>query len=516
MTPVTAARPISRIVILGGGTAGWLSATMLNKILEQRIEIVLIESDEIGTVGVGEATIPPLLKMFTFLGLDENDLMRHVQGTFKLGIEFIDWTEKDHAYTHTFGGPGNPLGILPFYQYWLKQVQHSPQSAQRTGSLWDYSLNDLAAKANRFARMKRIPDTQMDGLNYALHFDAGLLAKYLRGHCERNGIIRREGKVSGVNLRSHDGFIESLTLTDGAVVPGDFFIDCSGFQGLLIEGALKAGYDDWSHWLPCDRAIAVPCASAGELKPYTQARAHTAGWQWRIPLQHRTGNGHVFCSSFMDADDATRILMDTLDGKALAEPRLLKFTTGRRRRSWVRNCVAIGLAAGFMEPLESTSIHLVQSALQRLAFAFPDTGFNPAEIAEYNRATQHEYELIRDFLVLHYKATRRDDSDFWNHCRTMEVPDRLARKIDHFSQRGRVIIEEDDLFKEMSWIQVMLGQGVMPAGCSPLTDNIDEASLTEYFASVKDILDHTVASLPTHAQYIAHHCKAPTVGVETP
>jgi tryptophan halogenase len=503
------ARPIENILILGGGTAGWLSATMLSKVLDGQAKITLVESDDIGTVGVGEATIPPILNLFLFLGLNEDELMRHVQGTFKLGIEFIDWRAKGHAYTHTFGGPGNPLGILPFYQYWLKQVQRGPEWAAKTGSLWDYSFNDLAAKANKFARLKKIPDTQMDGLNYALHFDAGLLARYLRGHCEQNGVVRREGKVKGVNLRSADGFIESLTLESGETIAADFFIDCSGFQGLLIEGALKAGYEDWSHWLPCDRAIAVPCASAGPLKPYTQARAHPAGWQWRIPLQHRTGNGHVFSSRFMEPDEAQRILMANLDGAPLAEPRLLKFTTGRRKQAWVKNCLALGLAAGFMEPLESTSIHLVQSGLQRLMLCFPDKDFPQAEIDEFNRATRHEYELIRDFLVLHYKATERNDSPFWDYCRTMAVPESLSRKMDYFASRGRVLIEEEDLFKEMSWIQVLLGQGVMPKGCSPLADNVPAEHLHEYFQGIKQILDHTVQSLPSHADYVTRHCRAP-------
>ncbi len=500
------ARAIERIVILGGGTAGWLAASILSKVLERRVHITVVESEDIGTVGVGEATIPPILNLFLFLGLNEDELIKNVQGTFKLGIEFIDWYSKGSTYTHNFGGAGNPLGMLPFYQYWLKQKERG-----LAGSLSDYSLNDLAAHANRFGRLKRIPDTQMDGLTYALHFDAGLLARYLRGHCEVSGVIRKEGRVSGVNQRSDDGFIESLILQSGETVAADFFIDCSGFDGVLIEGALKSGYEDWSRYLPCDRAIAVPCASAGELKPYTQSRAHSAGWQWRIPLQHRTGNGHVFSSAFMEPEVAKDILLEHLDGAPLAEPRLLKFTTGRRKSSWVKNCLSLGLAGGFMEPLESTSIHLVQSALQRLLKMFPDTGFSPVEIAEYNRQTQHEYELIRDFLVLHYKATTRDDSPFWNYCRTMEVPDSLAHKMEYFKQRGRVIIEEDDLFKDMSWVQVLLGQGVMPEAASPLTETVDEKTLTEYFANLRQIFAHTVEALPKHADYIKRYCQASQV-----
>ncbi len=499
------AAPIRKIVILGGGTAGWLSAAMMSRVLGKTVDITLIESDEIGIVGVGEATIPPLVNLLVFLGLNEDDLLKHVQGTFKLGIEFRDWYEKGHSYGHMFGAPGNPLGVLPFHQYWLRH-----HHAGKAGRLWDYSLNALAAEQNRFGRLRTIPDTpNMEGMNYALHFDAGLLAKYLRGHYEKQGVIRREGKVSGVNLRSADGFIESLTLQSGEVIDGDFFFDCSGFQGLLIEGALKAGYEEWTQYLPCDRAWAVPCASAGLLRPITQTRAHSAGWQWRIPLQHRTGNGHVFSSAFMELEAARDILMANLDGEALAEPRLLKFVTGRRKSSWVKNCVSLGLASGFMEPLESTSIHLVQSALQRLAQMFPDTGFNQPEIDEYNRRTRREYDLIRDFLVLHYKATKRDDSPFWNHCRTMAVPDSLTAKVAYFRQHGRVIIEEDDLFKEASWVQVLIGQGIMPESFSPLTLTVHEDGLEDYMKNIRHIYDVLLPKIPPHADYIARYCKAP-------
>lgn len=499
------ANPIEKIVILGGGTAGWLSASMLAKVLGRSVSLTVVESDEIGTVGVGEATIPPLVNLFKFLGLDEFEVMKHVQGSYKLGIEFIDWHEKGHAYSHAFGMPGNPLGVLPFYQYWLRR-----KLAGKTDSLWDYSLNHLAAKADRFAHLKVIPNTpNMDGLNYALHFDAGLLARFLRGICERSGVVRKEGKVSSVHQNSESGFIESLTLASGEVVEGDFFLDCSGFQGLLIEGAMKAGYEEWTQFLPCDRAWAVPCASTpAGLTPYTKARAHTAGWQWCIPLQHRTGNGHVFSSAFMEPETARDILMVNLDGEALAEPRLLRFVTGRRKSSWVGNCVSLGLASGFMEPLESTSIHLVQTGLQRLLSMFPDKDFNQTEIDEYNRKSKLEYELIRDFLVLHYKATQRDDSPFWNHCRTMAIPDSLAGKIDYFRQHGRVIVQEDDLFKESNWIQVLIGQGILPENCSPLARIVPEDKLEAYFGDIRQIYDRTLASLPSHADYLAKHCQA--------
>ena len=500
-----AAQPIERVVIVGGGTAGWLSATLLSKLLGGSVEIALVESEEIGIVGVGEATIPPLINMLRWLGIDENDLIRHTQATFKLGIEFTDWSRMGAAYSHAFGTPGPSLAGLPFYQYWLKQHLAGGQA----GSLWDYSFNDLAARHNRFARLPQIPDTSMEGLTYALHFDAGLMAKYLRRCCEGTGVVRHEGKVCDVNLRPTDGFIDSLSLESGERITGDFFIDCSGFQGLLIERALNAGYEDWTPWLPCDRALAVPSRSTIPLRPYTQSKAHTAGWQWRIPLQHRIGNGHVFSSAFMEPDEAGRLLLDHLESEALAEPRLLKFTAGRRKLPWVKNCLAVGLASGFMEPLESTSIHLAQSAIQRLLRLFPDKGFNQVEIDEYNRQTRHEYERIRDFIILHYKATERDDSPFWRHIRAAPMPDSLAQKIDFFRQHGRVLVEEDDLFKEGSWVQVLIGQGIMPDSCSPLTRAVSDVAIADYMANVRIVYAHALQAIPGHTDFIERNCKAP-------
>jgi len=513
--------PLKRIVILGGGTAGWLSAAMLTRVVRRSIEIILVESDEIGIVGVGEATIPPLVSLFTFLGIPEHEMLSKVQGTYKLGIEFVNWGQVGERYLHAFGNPGRDLGIVPFYQYWLKA--HSQKCATvlgagcapeekakaegRGGDLWDYSLNAQAAFAHRYAPLKQI-DGGIEGLTHAWHFDAGLLARYLRTGCETQGVIRKEGKVTGVNLRPEDGFIASLQLQSGETVEGDLFIDCSGFRGVLIEEALKAGYDDWTHWLPNDRAIAVPCENSGPLLPYTRATAHSAGWQWRIPLQHRTGNGHVFSSAFMDADEATRILMQNLDGAPLADPRTISFTTGRRRQSWVKNCLALGLASGFLEPLESTSIHLVQSGMTRFLKLFPDMGFNPLSIAEYNRRTAHEYELVRDFIVLHYHATRRDDSAYWTHCRTLPAPDSLLHKIAFFREHGRLLIEEDDLFRESNWAQVLIGQGIIPTAPSPLTHAVGDDDFAGYMANIRHLIARAASGLPDHAAYIGRTCPA--------
>jgi tryptophan halogenase len=494
---------IKRVVIVGGGTAGWLSATMMSGVLGKSTQITLVESEEIGIVGVGEATIPPLVTLFSELGLNEPHLMAAVQGTYKLGIEFVDWSAKGATYSHAFGKLGHDIGLAPFYQAWL-----SENLGGDTGPLWDFSLNHLASKGARFAHLDRIKDTPLAGLTYALHFDAGLLAGYLRERCEARGVTRREGRVVDVSLRSEDGFIESVTLADGETIAGDLFIDCSGFRGLLIEGALQSGYDDWSSFLPCDQAIAVPCASSGPLLPYTRATARDAGWQWRIPLQHRIGNGHVFCSAFLGEDEATQTLMANLDGAPLADPRPLRFTTGRRRSSWVKNCLALGLAAGFMEPLESTSIHLVQSGMTRFLKVFPDKRFNPVTTARYNRATEHEYELIRDFLVLHYKATQRDDTPFWRHCREMAIPDSLAGKIEYFREYGHLLIEPDDLFKEENWVQVLMGQGILPRAASPLSRTIDRRSLAAYMADLRDTYARTAAALPAHDAYLARMMQA--------
>lgn len=494
---------IKKIVIVGGGTAGWMAAATFARVYQNKIEIELIESDDIGTVGVGEATIPQIKLFNSLLGLDENDFLRNTQGTFKLGIQFNHWGAIGDSYLHAFGGIGIDLGMVDFYHYWLKHRVHDSNS-----SLWDYSLNASAAQNNLFAKMERVGDTPLPGINYAYHFDASLFAQYLRSYCEKLNVVRTEGRIITVNLRSDDGFIESVTLENGTVISGNLFIDCSGFRGLLIEGALKTGYEDWSHWLPCDSAIAAPCSATEPPLPYTKATAHSAGWQWRIPLQHRIGNGHVFSSKFMNADEATHILLKNLDGELLAEPRQLHFTTGRRRKFWNKNCVALGLAAGFMEPLESTSIHLVQSALGKLIDLFPRNNFVQADTDEFNRQLSIEYEQIRDFIILHYHATARTDSDFWNYCRTMEVPDNLTRKLNLFKNNGRLFRDNNELFTETGWLQVLIGQGVTPNAYHPMADALPVNHLSDYLANIKTIVTKAAKLLPTHQSYIAKHCAA--------
>ncbi|MFV3074371.1 tryptophan halogenase family protein [Niveispirillum fermenti] len=490
-------KPIRTIVIVGGGTAGWMSAAALARVAGKTHRLHLVESEEIGTVGVGEATIPPLVTFNRVLGINEDDFLRETQGTIKLGIEFKDWWRRGHRYMHAFGAIGRPLGLTPFHQFWLRA-----RALGLDGDWEQYVPNTVAARALRYGRQQR-PRTPLEPLTHAFHFDAGLYAALLRRHATAQGVKRTEGRIRRTVLNAFDGHVEAVEMEDGSRVAGDLFIDCSGFRGLLIEQALGTGFEDWSHWLPCDRAWAVPCANGGDFTPYTRSTAQGAGWQWRIPLQHRTGNGHVYASRYMGDDEAASILMGNLDGEGLAEPRLLRFTAGRRRQMWNRNVVAIGLAGGFLEPLESTSIHLVQSAISRLLTMLPNEGIDAEEVADFNEKSRLEYERIRDFIILHYKATERDDTPFWRDCRHMAVPDELARRMRHFQAHGRVSRLYDELFLEVSWVQVFLGQGVLPRGYNPLADQLTEKELVAFLAEVRAMIGHELSALPTHADFIA-------------
>ncbi|NNU15965.1 tryptophan 7-halogenase [Parvularcula sp. ZS-1/3] len=498
-----ARQPIERVLIVGGGTAGWITAAAMSKLLPKSIKIELIESDAIRTVGVGEATIPQIRRLNMMLGLDEMEFVRETKGTFKLGIEFNNWGGKGESYIHTFGDVGMPLASLPFQHYWLRAKE-----AGQADDLWQYSLHRRACDAGRFAPLERVGRTPMGGLSYAFHFDAGLYARYLRKFAEAHGVTRTEGLIEDVALDSETGFIRSVSLKSGEVREADLFIDCSGFRGLLIGGALGVDYVDWSKWLPCNRAVAVPCERTDPLLPYTKATAHDAGWQWRIPLQHRTGNGHVFCDGFTTEEAATETLLAHLDAPTTADPRPLRFTTGRRKDFWHKNCVSVGLSSGFLEPLESTSIHLIQSNVSRLLELFPDKSFNPATIREYNRVVGKEYELIRDFLVLHYHQTEREDTEFWRYCKNMDVPDSLREKMALFEESGTIYREADDLFRDSSWIQVMVGQGVAPTAYHPMADRLSDDQLKDFLGNVDRIIDQAVAKLPTHAEFIDQTCAA--------
>ena len=485
-----------------------MAAAAFARFLGPSYDIRLIESDAIGTVGVGEATIPAIRLFNDSLGIDENEFIRATQGSFKLGIEFADWLEPGHRYIHAFGGVGRGLGLLPFHHYWLRHISEGGNS-----DLWDYAPTAIAAAQNRFGKVADKPGAPPSGVNHAYHFDAGLYAQFLRKYAEGRGVSRTEGQVVDVSLDSESGFVSSVKLASGEEISGELFIDCSGFRGLLIEQALESGYDDWSSHLPCDRALAVPCASVDPLTPFTRSTARDAGWQWRIPLQHRTGNGYVYCSSFISDAEATETLTTNLDGEALAEPRQLRFLTGKRKQVWKKNCVALGLASGFLEPLESTSIHLIQSCIARLLTFFPTTGFDAADIDEFNRQTDFDYTSIRDFIILHYKAQNREGA-FWMQCRDTVVPDSLAAKIALFKANGRISRYNDELFTELGWLQVMWGQGLRPAGYHPLADQLSTAQLGEFMELAHKHAAHVAGQMPLHKDYIAAKCAAPPLDMQ--
>ncbi|HEV8444938.1 MAG TPA: tryptophan halogenase family protein [Steroidobacteraceae bacterium] len=497
---------LKSIVIVGGGTAGWMAAAALARTLDSAVGIRLIESEDIGTVGVGEATVPHLRAFNDTLRIDEVDFVRAVRGTFKLGIQFVDWGSLGSRYIHGFGTIGHEYRGLPFHQYWLKL--HSQGKAQELG---EYSLNTAAAPRGRFMTgASDVPPTSpLSRIAYAYHFDAGLYAQYLRRYAEARRVARIEGEIVDVKLRGTDGFIESVTLKSGQAIAGDLFIDCSGFRGLLIEQALRSGYDDWTRWLPCDRAVAVPSEKTAVATPYTRSTARAAGWQWRIPLQHRTGNGHVYSSAHLADDQAAATLLGHLDGRPLAEPRVLRFSTGRRRQVWSRNCVALGLASGFLEPLESTSIYLIQSGIARLIQMLPDRHMSPVLQARYNAEAQFEMERIRDFLILHYHVTQRRDSEFWKYCAHMPVPEPLADTIRLFQDSGRFFRNADEMFALTSWVQVMIGQHLLPAAWHPLVDAVPDNELAQLGESVRSVVSSCVAAMPEHEQFLSRCCQAP-------
>jgi tryptophan halogenase len=495
LMPPPTRRPVRRVVIAGGGTAGWMVAACLSKTMGKCLDIKLVESDEIGTVGVGEATIPTLLTYQELVGIPEQEFMAETQATFKLGIKFEGWRNVGEDYIHSFGLTGTDHWTAGFQHFWLNGRER--KLAREYGA---YCMELRAAEENRFAHLPRA------GLNYAFHLDASLYAKYLRKISTQCGVQRVEGKIAEV-MQHPDGDIAALKLGNGALLEGDLFIDCTGMRSLLLGETLGVKYQDWSHWLPCNRAVAVQTESVGPAVPYTRSIAHPFGWQWRIPLQHRVGNGMVYSNRHVSDDEALATLMKNVQGELLTQPRVIPFLAGQRETVWEKNCVAIGLSSGFLEPLESTSIHLIQRGIIRLMQSFPNDGVRQVDINEYNTKAAAEMEHIRDFIILHYKVTNRTDSDFWNLCRTMDVPASLKHRIDLFTETGRVFRAGNELFAENSWVQVMLGQGITPQQHHHIADLMDDRELNSFLEEIRTRVERTVAQLPPHGEYVTRYCQ---------
>ena len=489
--------PVKNVVIAGGGTAGWIAAAALSQQFGDLLNITLVESEDIGTVGVGEASIPPMKSFHNFLQINEQEFMRATEATFKLGIGFENWGQVGDNYIHSFGKTGQSTWLCEFHHFWMRGLEIGA-----TAELGAYCPELQAAKANKFAVSSQA------NLNYAYHLDASLYAKFLRKFSETRGAKRVEGKIKSVSQHPESGFIESITLESGVVIAGELFIDCTGFRGLLIEQTLKTGYEDWSHWLPCNSAVAVQTESVEPAIPYTRSIAGEAGWRWRIPLQHRVGNGLVYCDKYLSDDSATQTLLSAVDGRTINQPRIIKFTTGRRRLMWNKNCVALGLASGFVEPLESTSIHLIMMGVTRLMQLFPFAGVSPTFVEQYNSLAVDELEKIRDFIVLHYSATEREDTPFWQYCKRMQVPDSLSHRMQMFKETGHAFQSESELFRVDSWIQVMFGQRLMPKNYHHFAQAMKDADLTQFLAGLRKSINQTVAALPSHQEFINYYCKS--------
>ena len=496
-------KPIKHVVIAGGGTAGWITAALLNKVLGKVIKITLIESSAIGTIGVGEATIPPIIQLNNALGINEQEFINATNASIKLGIEFENWKTTSHSYMHAFGSFGKDFPFCDFYNFWVKGKITGSED-----SLWDFSLNYQAAKQHKFAPLNIIPNTQLPGVSYAYHFDATLYAEFLKKLATSRGVEHIDAKIEQVEQCPLSGNIKSLTLDNTQQINGDLFIDATGQRALLIEQTINTGFVDWSHYLPCDSAVAVQSQGTSELKPYTRSIAHSAGWQWQIPLQSRIGNGLVYCSRYLSDDAATQLLLKNLPAEPITAPRVIKFKTGRRLKQWHKNVVSVGLASGFLEPLESTSIHLIQSAVTRLIKLFPHNGISEALVTEFNKQSVIEIEHIRDFIILHYKLTEREDSVFWRQCKQMDIPHSLAHKLKLFKQTGKVVRENDELFAEVAWQQVFIGQGLNPDDYNSIVDSLSSEQLNDLFSTLKTLITSTVEQLPTHKDFLAKIKKA--------
>lgn len=495
---------VKSIVIVGGGSAGWMTAAALSSLLNPAaIQITLIESEQIGTVGVGEATIPDIINFNALLGIDEADFLKATNGTFKLGIEFNDWGNVGDSYFHPFGPHGVDMNGIDFHQYWMRYKETNPNSV-----IEEFSLSAIASRSAKFAMPANDPRSVLSQLRYAYHFDATAYAKYLRHYAELRGVKRIEGKIVNVSQSDESGFITDVELENGERVEGELFFDCSGFRALLLDGALGVGFEDWAHWLPCDTAQAVACERTGDLLPYTKSTAKTAGWQWRIPTQHRTGNGHIYSSSEMNDEAAIESLLADLDGPVIGSPRKIRFRTGCRQKFWEKNCIAIGLSGGFLEPLESTSLFLIQEGISKFISLFPSRDMPETVRDEYNRQLTKKFEQVRDFIILHYKATERDDSDFWNYCRTMSIPDSLTQKMELFREAGRVFRYEDELFSKPSWVAVLLGQNIRPRSIDPIVTSVEFSDILRSLESMKTAMNGATSQMQSHEAFLKNYAWA--------
>lgn len=514
---VPADERLRRILIVGGGSSGWMAATLLSTLLSRETEVHLVESEAIGIVGVGEATIPPMQQFNRMARVDERAFMAATQGTFKLGIEFHNWGQVGDRYLHQFGRPARELdAIVQMHHWWLLGRLAAARDGQPYPEFDDMFMARAAARENRFALAGARKDLPANRYTHAYHFDAHLYAAHLRALAESRGAVRTEGRVVEVERDAETGFVAAVVLEGGRRLEADLFIDCSGFASLLLGKALQEPFDDWSRYIPSDRALAVPSARpAGGIRPYTQGIAHKVGWQWRIPLQHRTGNGHVFASAFCSESEAEQRLMANLEGEALAEPRLIKFTTGRRRRTWVGNVVGLGLATGFLEPLESTSIHFVQSSLERLIEFFPTRAMDPALRNAFNRRTAQEWTDVRDFIIAHYHLSQREDSEFWRYTRNMDIPDSLAHTLEVWRARGVLDVSGGHLFQLGSWSSVLIGQRFLPGGVHTLADRADPDYAAEQMRKIAAECRAAAQALPDHADFLAGYCPA-RIAVTTP
>ena len=498
---------LESVIILGGGTAGWMTAAALGRNLAGGTKVTLVESPDIGTIGVGEATVPSIRQFNAMLNINEGDFLKATKATLKLGIQFNDWRRLGHSYFHPFGVYGTTADLGQFHQAWLTLVQAGVFDPDGEDRLDAYSMCAFAALQNKATIQDPNPASPYSRLNSAYHFDAGLYAAYMRRIAEAAGVVRVEGEVTEVARRGETGHVRSLTLKSGEVLTADLFVDCSGFRSLLLGQTLESPWRDWSHWLPMDRAWAMPCEHppAAGRKPYTMSSATEGGWMWQIPLQHRVGNGHVFCSAHMADDRAADILTKAVPGKPLADPRLIKFRTGRYDKTWDKNVVAIGLAGGFIEPLESTSIYFIQSAITKLLSHFPDKSFSPANIDVFNQRMSDDYNVVRDVIIMHYHLTERDDAPLWNHVRTMDIPDSLKQRLDIFRERGMIINKAEETFYASSWLAIMVGQGPMPTGHSPLLDGPTKDGLRDMLRTMRHQIKTWIDPLPSQDELLRHH-----------